>query len=207
MERLLADLPTGAGIRLLVVQHMLASFTRRFAERLDAASDYDVREARVTDSVGVDEAVVARGDTNMRAVGEDETDAGVLNLELGGGSQSPRPSVDVTMSTVADVAEGSVVGVVLSGMGSDGVRGVRAVKRAGGVTVAQDEETCGVFGMPRRAIESGNVDHVLPRDAIPGFVRKTAEEEGEVEDGGADCVTKQENSGKADEITKETTDG
>ena len=178
VERLLEDISTGAGVRLLVVQHMLASFTRRFAERLDTVSEYEVREADVTDTVGVDEVLVARGDTHMRAVSDD----GRLGVELVGGEDEPRPSVDVTMSSVAEVAEGNVVGVVLSGMGSDGVEGVREIKRQGGVTVAQDEKTCGVFGMPRRAIESGYVDHVLPRDEIPGFVNSVVEKS-EYEDG------------------------
>jgi two-component system chemotaxis response regulator CheB len=177
VECLLEDLPSDSGIRLLVVQHMLASFTRRFAERLDEVSEYEVREAEVTDSVGVNEALIARGDTHMRAVSDD----GRLGVELVGGEDEPRPSVDVTMSSVADVAEGNVVGVVLSGMGSDGVDGVREIKREGGITVAQDEKTCGVFGMPRRAIESGYVDYVVPRDEIPGFVRSVAEK-GEYED-------------------------
>ncbi|MFW5984602.1 MAG: CheB methylesterase domain-containing protein, partial [Halobacteria archaeon] len=125
----------------------------------------DVREADFEDSVGPGEALVARGDLHMEAV--DDVD-GRLKIELNkrSGFHGLRPSIDATMSSVAEVADGTLIGVVLSGMGSDGVRGVEAMKDAGAITVAQDEETCSVFGMPRRAIETGCVDHVVPSDEI-----------------------------------------
>lgn len=175
---ILSALPTGTGIRILVVQHMLGSFTSRFADRLNAATEYEVREADFEDSVGIDEALVARGDLNMVAVGEYD---GRLDVELTkkglekGSTDDLLPSVDVTMSSVADVVEGRAVGVVLSGMGHDGAVGVERLKEAGGVTVAQDEETSAVYGMPRRAAETGCVDHVLPRNEIADAVVDAAE--------------------------------
>ncbi len=157
---------------------MLGSFTSRFADRLNAATEYEVREADFEDSVGIDEALVARGDLNMVAVGEYD---GRLDVELTkkglekGSTDDLLPSVDVTMSSVADVVEGRAVGVVLSGMGHDGAVGVERLKEAGGVTVAQDEETSAVYGMPRRAAETGCVDHVLPRNEIADAVVDAAE--------------------------------
>lgn len=175
VEELLADLPVEAGMRVLVVQHMLDAFTERFADRLDRASGYDVNEAEFEDSVGPGEVLVARGDLHMEVVGEQDER---LAVELNKKSEfhGLRPSIDETMSSVAEVADGTLVGVVLSGMGSDGVRGIEAMKEAGAVTVAQDEETCSVFGMPRRAIETGCVDDVLPRDEIAERVVEVAEE-------------------------------
>jgi len=175
---ILSALPTGNGLRVLVVQHMLGSFTSRFADRLDSTSDYDVRESEFEDSVGADEALVARGDLNMVAVGEAD---GRLQVELTkkgiekGSTDDLLPSVDVTMSSVAEVVEGRTVGVVLSGMGHDGAVGVERLKEAGGVTVAQDEETSAVYGMPRRAAETGCVDHILPKNEIAGAVVDAAE--------------------------------
>lgn len=185
VEDLLADLPAdgGAEMRVLVVQHMLDAFTERFADRLDSASEYDVTEAGFEDSVGPDEVLVARGDLHMEAV---EDVDGRLKVELNKKAEfhGLRPSIDATMTSVADVADGTLVAVVLSGMGSDGARGVEAMKEAGAVTVAQNEETCSVFGMPRRAIETGCVDDVLPYDEI---AERVAEAVGaETDEGGAE---------------------
>jgi two-component system chemotaxis response regulator CheB len=174
VERLLADLPVGIGARVLVVQHMLDAFTGRFADRLDSASEYEVRETDFEDSVGPDEALVAKGDLHTEAVEDDGESLGI-ELSKRSGFHGLRPSVDATMSSVAEVADGRLVAVVLSGMGSDGVRGVEDMKEAGAVTVAQDEETCSVFGMPRRAIETGCVDHVVPCDEVAERVVEAAE--------------------------------
>ncbi|MFB6156212.1 MAG: chemotaxis-specific protein-glutamate methyltransferase CheB [Haloferacaceae archaeon] len=170
VERVLEGLPPGADLRVLVVQHMPEGFTGRFAARLDDRCPYDVREASPGGSVDGGEVAVAPGDRHLRV---DGWRWGRLRLEL---TDDPpvhgcRPSVDVTMRSVAGAAEGPLVGVLLTGMGEDGAAGMRAVQAAGGHTIAQDEETSTIFGMPREAIEAGAADRVLPADEVAAGVR------------------------------------
>jgi two-component system chemotaxis response regulator CheB len=173
VERLLSALPLEADLRVLVVQHMPEGFTGRFASRLDAHSDYDVREAGDGDRLGGGEVLVAPGD---RHVVVSNYHSGRIRVELSDDPpiNSVRPSVDVTMRSAATVVTDPLVGVVLTGMGEDGAAGITAIKDAGGHTIAQDEATSAVFGMPRRAIETGDVDDVLPAEGIPSGILETA---------------------------------
>jgi two-component system chemotaxis response regulator CheB len=90
---------------------------------------------------------------------------------------SVRPAVDMTMNSAAEVITDPLVGVILTGMGEDGAAGIKAVKAVGGQTIAQDEETSAVFGMPKRAIETGYVDDILSIDDIPEGILDTARAE------------------------------
>ena len=166
VERVVAGLPRNADFRIIVVQHMPDAFTGRFADRLDAASEYDVREARDGDRIGGGEALVAPGGTHLVVAG---AGGGRLRIKL---TDDPpehgvRPAADVTMRSAAETVDGPLVGVVLTGMGADGAAGVEAIADAGGHVIAQDEATSAVFGMPKRAIERGCVDDVLAGDDVP----------------------------------------
>jgi two-component system chemotaxis response regulator CheB len=169
VERVVGSLPRAADLRVLVVQHMPDAFTGRFAERLDAASEYDVREASDGDRIGGGEALVAPGGSHLRVAG-----AGGGRLRVGLSDEPPehgvRPAADVTMRSAAEVVDGPLVGVVLTGMGADGAVGAEAIHDAGGHVVAQDEASSAVFGMPKRAIERGCVDEVLPAADVPAGV-------------------------------------
>lgn len=169
VEHILSNLPRDTGYAVLVVQHMLPSFTRRFADRLDGGSDLAVRESEFDDIACGGECLVAKGDHHMEVTGYRD---GCVEVELTKERTESglRPSIDVTMSSAAEVVGDAVVGVVLSGMGSDGVAGLEAISDEGGATVAQDEETSGVYGMPKRAVDAGAVDEVLPRDQIPDWL-------------------------------------
>ena len=90
---------------------------------------------------------------------------------------SVRPAVDVTMETAADVIDDPLVGVILTGMGNDGAEGIRRIKAVGGRTIAQDEATSAVYGMPQRAAETGCVDSILPIDDIPAGIVDTIKRE------------------------------
>jgi two-component system chemotaxis response regulator CheB len=159
VERTLAALPAPA-FRVLVVQHMPASFTGGFADRLDERSDYDVSEAGNGDRIGRGEALVAPGDSHLEVTGYR---SGRLRVGLTDDPEkSVQPAIDVTMTSAAERIEDSLVGAVLTGMGDDGSAGVKAIKRAGGHVVVQDEDSSAVFGMPKRAIETGSVDTVRP---------------------------------------------
>lgn len=176
VERLLSELPREADFRVLVVQHMPEEFTGRFASRLDDRSEYDVREAADGDRIGGGEALVAAGGRHMVV---SNYRAGRLRVKLTGEPpvNGVRPAVDVTMESAADVVDDPLVGVVLTGMGGDGAAGVRAVKAAGGTTLAQDEATSAVFGMPRRAIETGAVDAVRPLEELGDGILRAARRE------------------------------
>lgn len=165
VERLLESLPVHAGLRILVVQHMQEHYTGRFAERLDGRSAYEIRESTSGDTIGPGEALLAKGGYHLEVV--DWSD-GRLTVAHDDGPQlhNVKPAIDVTMETAAATVTGNLVGVALTGMGADGAAGMSAIKEAGGKTIAQDEATSRVFGIPRAAIETGDVDMVLPEDRI-----------------------------------------
>ncbi|UVE49412.1 chemotaxis-specific protein-glutamate methyltransferase CheB [Haloferax larsenii] len=165
VERVLAALPKEAGLRAIVVQHMPAGFTKRFAARLDARCEYNVEEATDGERIGPGEIRIAPGGSHLLVTGDR---AGRLKLELSDDDplHGVKPAIDLTMSSAAEVVDAPLAGVLLTGMGRDGVEGMSRISRAGGHTVAQDEETSAIFGMPKRAIEAGCVDTVAPDDRI-----------------------------------------
>lgn len=165
VENVLSGLPRSSNLRVLVVQHMPDSFTARFAKRLDDRTEYDVREAADGDRIGGGEALVARGDYHM-AVSNYANGRLRVRLTRESERHGVRPAIDVTMETAAETITDPLTGVVLTGMGADGAAGIEAIKGAGGRTIAQDEATCSVFGIPARAIETGCVDDVLPADRV-----------------------------------------
>ena len=167
VERVMSALPM-ADCRVVIVQHMPAAFTSRFAERLDAASAYDVREATDGERIGAGEALVARGGSHMRI---DSYRAGRLRVKLDeDDSQSVTPAADITMRSAAEAVDGPLVGVVLTGMGSDAAEGIRAMADSGARTLAQSEDTCVIYGMPKRAVETGSVDEVCDLDDVAGAI-------------------------------------
>lgn len=158
-ERLPASTPG-----TLVVQHMPPVFTAQMAERLDTMSAMTVREAAGGEFLEPGLALVAPGDHHivLRRVG------GRFRVELRSGPRVSRhkPSVDVLFSSVAEVAGDKALGVILTGMGRDGAAGMKKMHEAGAHTIAQDEESCVVYGMPREALEMGGVDESVPLNRI-----------------------------------------
>jgi two-component system chemotaxis response regulator CheB len=150
---------------VLVVQHMPKGFTKAFASRLDATSAIRVKEAKHGDALLPGCALLAPGNLHMRLVRR----AGQLVVEVVDGPlvSRHRPSVDVLFRSVAEVAGRAAVGVLLTGMGDDGAEGLLEMKRAGAATVAQDERSCIVFGMPAQAIRRGAVDEVVALGDVP----------------------------------------
>ncbi len=177
VERLFAGLPRAADLRVLVVQHMPDGFTARFAERLDTAGEYDVREAGDGDRIGGGEALVAPGGYHLSVR---RNAGGRLRVALDDGPRvnNVRPAIDVTMESVARRVDDPLVGCVLTGMGADGTAGLGAMRRAGAATLAQDEATAAVFGMPGRAVDAGVVDQVVPADGVADAVLDAVSEGG-----------------------------
>jgi len=151
-----ADLPAG----VVVVQHIPAGFTRPLAGRLDAASALSVREAEPGDRVRPGEVLIAPGGrhlTFLRRGGEV-----VVAIDLEPSKTLHRPSVDVTMQSAAELWGRRCAGVLLTGMGTDGAWGMWSIRARGGWTLAQSEESCIVYGMPRAAVELGAASEVVP---------------------------------------------
>ena len=158
------------GPAVVIVQHMPRMFTGAFSQALDRTAAMHVREAVDGDSLTRGVALLAPGDRHMRVV---HGRRGGWEVELFDGPlvTRHRPSVDVLFRSVARTASASSVGVLLTGMGSDGADGLLAIRQAGGTTIAQDEATSVVFGMPKEAIARGAVDRVLPLQEIAAAMR------------------------------------
>jgi two-component system chemotaxis response regulator CheB len=150
---------------IVIVQHMPANFTGPFAQRLNTLCKIEVKEAKDNDSVVTGQALIAPGDRHMVI----RRSGARYYVELGGGEKvsGHRPSVDVLFNSVAQSAGANAIGVILTGMGGDGARGMLKMHQKGAKTIAQDEKTCVVFGMPKVAIEFGGVDKVVPLEMIP----------------------------------------
>ena len=138
-------------------------FTQSFSQRLDAVSQLQVKEAEDGETLRAGIAYIAPGNTHM-AVRRKGRSAFVQFTD--GTQYIYRPSVDLLMSTTAEAFERQSFGVILTGMGNDGLQGMKEMKARGGYIVAQDEETCVVFGMPRAVISANLADAVLPIDKI-----------------------------------------
>ncbi len=164
LPRLPKDLP----VPVLVVQHMSAGFTRSLAERLDHASQIRVREAAEGQKIAPGMAYLAPGDWHMEVF--EEGGEGVLRLNQRPPVLGVRPSVDLLFLSAARAFGRRCLAVVLTGMGHDGTKGARAVKKAGGAVLAQDEASCVVFGMPRAVMEAGCADRMVPLDGMAGAV-------------------------------------
>ena len=151
---------------IIIVQHMPEHFTRSFAERLDSLCEIEVREARDGDTVVPGLALIAPGNFHMLL----RRSGAVYGVDVRSGPlvSRHRPSVNVLFKSVAKYAGRNAVGVILTGMGGDGAEGLKAMRDHGAETIAQDEASCVVFGMPKVAIELGGAGHTLPLDQIAG---------------------------------------
>ena len=153
---------------ILITQHMPERFTKTWADRMNSLCRISVKEAKDADSVLPGHALVAPGGYHMTLVRSGARYSVRIN-------QDPpvnrhRPSVDVMFDSVAQYAGANTIGVILTGMGSDGAKGMLGMKQAGAYTIAQDEASCVVFGMPKEAIKLGGVDKVLPLSEIPDAI-------------------------------------
>lgn len=167
LKEFLIALPVDtAGV--VIVQHMPEHFTRAFAERLDTLCGINVREARNGDSVLRGLALIAPG--NMHTLLKRSGAQYYVEVKDGPLVTRHRPSVDVLFRSTAHYAGKNAIGVIMTGMGDDGSKGMKEMKDAGAYTIAQDEESCIVFGMPREAIKLNAVDKVLPLSRIASAV-------------------------------------
>jgi two-component system, chemotaxis family, protein-glutamate methylesterase/glutaminase len=152
---------------VLLVQHMPGSFTAQFSQQLGEIAALRVKEAEPGEIVAPGNLYVCPGASHMKV-----SQTGRLNLDEGARINGYRPCADVTLETAADFAGNMGIGVVLTGMGNDGCRGVQQIKAAGGHVIAQDEATSVIFGMNAEAIKTGAVDQILPLENIYSAVEK-----------------------------------
>jgi two-component system chemotaxis response regulator CheB len=149
----------------LIAQHMPPNFTKSFADRLNSMCRLDIREAVDNDSVLPGTCLIAPGNFHMllRRSGARY----YVEIKTGPMVHHQRPAVDPLFKSVAKYAGANAVGVVLTGMGSDGAEGIKVMKEAGAKTIAQDEASCVVFGMPKEAIKTGCVDKIVSLRNMP----------------------------------------
>lgn len=153
---------------ILITQHMPERFTKTWADRMNQLSRISVKEAQDGDSVLAGHALIAPGNYHMTLVRSGARYSVRINQDEP--VNRHRPSVDVMFNSVAQYAGGNAVGVILTGMGGDGARGLLAMKQAGAFTIAQDEASCVVFGMPKEAIKLGAADTVHALGDIPAAI-------------------------------------
>ncbi len=167
LEAVLTRLPATT-LGIVIVQHMPAMFTAMFAERLDNLAQIEVREARNGDRVIPGRALIAPGGKHMTL----KRNGAQYVVEVADGPLVNRhkPSVDVLFRSVAKFAGANALGIIMTGMGDDGARGLKEMHDAGARTIAQDEASCVVFGMPKEAIKLGAVDFTQPLDQIPAAI-------------------------------------
>ena len=167
LERVLTRLPA-VSPAIVIVQHMPEKFTAAFADRLNSLCEIEVKEAADGDRVFPGRALIAPGGRHMRLL----RSGAQYRVEVFDGPQvnRHRPSVDVLFRSVSKMAGRNALGVIMTGMGDDGALGMRDMHDAGAHTVAQDENTCVVYGMPKEAVKHGGVDIISPIDGIPGHI-------------------------------------
>jgi len=175
LETVITAMPQNAP-GMVIVQHMPAGFTRVFAERLAGLCAMDVGEAEDGDAVAVGRVLIAPGDRHMEIVPA----ATGYRIQLSDGPRvgQHKPAIDVLFRSVARVVGSKAIGVMLTGMGRDGAEAMKLMHDAGAMTIAQDEASCVVYGMPREAVAAGAVDEILPLDRIAARVLAIAEQRG-----------------------------
>lgn len=163
LERVLSRIPDRLPVAFVVSQHMPNGFTKALAQRLDAVSNVRVREAEFGDILQTGDVLITPGGFNMEVA-----TGGRVRIQKT--QQSPSPSIDVMMKSVAEAYGPKTVGVLLTGMLTDGVLGMKAIKRHGGITLVQDEVSSVVYGMPKAALEAGAADLSVSISDMPNQI-------------------------------------
>jgi two-component system chemotaxis response regulator CheB len=167
LNALIPEISSKLSAAFIIIQHMPAGFTRSLADRLDSISDLKVKEAVPGDKLEVGLALLAPGGFHITF---DRN--GVVTTNQNPPVNGVRPAIDVTMASMVALYGKSLIGVILTGMGSDGTVGSRLIHEAGGQIIAEAESSCIVWGMPRSVYEAGVTDEVQPLNKIAGAIHK-----------------------------------
>ncbi|MBF0241604.1 MAG: chemotaxis-specific protein-glutamate methyltransferase CheB [Desulfamplus sp.] len=166
-------LTTKLNVPVLIVQHMPPVFTKSLAKSLDAKCSLEVKEAEDGETLRANTVFIAPGGMQMKIVAGADGKSRKIKLTDDPPENSCKPSVDYLFRSIAEHYVGRATAVIMTGMGSDGTKGLEHIKRNGGVIIAQDKDTCTVYGMPKEPIESGIADVVAPLEHIAEEITKT----------------------------------
>ena len=172
LARILPEIPGNIGVPLLIVQHMPPVFTQSLAESLSPRCAVHVREASHGETIEPNNAYIAPGGRHMRLVPGAEGRK-MVQITDDPPENNCKPAVDYLFRSAANNFPGQAMAVILTGMGNDGVLGLRLLKRHGCYVIAQDEASCVVFGMPKAAVDAGLTDAILPLDTIAARITAT----------------------------------
>lgn len=167
LKEVLTRLPRNAP-GTVIVQHMPANFTTAFAQRLNSLCEMEVKEAKNGDSISAGVVLIAPGDYHMVV----RRSGARYYVEIGSGEKvsGHRPSIDILFNSVAKIAGSNAIGVIMTGMGADGAKGLLAMRKAGAKTIGQNEASCVVYGMPKIAYDSGAVEKQVSLAQIPSAI-------------------------------------
>ena len=167
LSKIIPNIDKNIGVPIVIVQHMPKLYTNSFAKRLDAQSDLKVLEAQGNEALEPNTVYIAQGGLQMLVKNRR------ISLEDSQPVNSHKPSVDPLFYSVAIEYKDHSLAIILTGMGHDGSKGIEAISNAGGFTVAQDEESSVIFGMPGSAIKTGKINRIIPLDKIATFINDT----------------------------------
>ncbi|HXZ40051.1 MAG TPA: chemotaxis response regulator protein-glutamate methylesterase [Terriglobales bacterium] len=169
LQQILPLLPADLPVSVVIVQHMPPGFTAPFAHRLNNLCKISVREASQGEAIAPGVVYIAPAGLHM-TISRQASSSAALHLSHCPEGMLHKPSVDVMMLSVADTFRGLCMGIIMTGMGADGLEGMRAISNAGGLTVGQDEASCTVYGMPRSCADAGVLSRVVPLGDIPAVI-------------------------------------
>jgi two-component system chemotaxis response regulator CheB len=171
LQKVIPELSKGINCPMFIVQHMPPKFTKSLADRLNSMSNLEVKEAEHNEVVKNGTVYLAPGGFHMTAR-RASTGSVVIDISETPTETLHRPSVDVMMNSVIKIYGKSTLGIIMTGMGKDGFEAIKELKSLGGYAVAQDEQSCIVYGMPKAVVDAGFADVVAPLDKIADVVNK-----------------------------------
>jgi len=169
LQNIMPRFPKNFPVPILIVQHMPPAFTGPFAERLNQLSEIDIKEAEEGEPIQKGVAFVAPGRGHMSIARKKVTET-VISISENKEDYIYKPSVDVLMLSAVESHSGQLLGVILTGLGNDGEKGMKAIKDSGGRTIAESEESCIVYGMPKSVINAGLADKIVPLEEVAGEI-------------------------------------
>jgi two-component system chemotaxis response regulator CheB len=173
LSKMMPEIPPDVGVPILIVQHMPPVFTQSLANNLNAKCKIEVKEAKDGEPLKANTAFIAPGGKQMKVAAGADGKTRIIRITEDPPENSCKPSVDYLFRSIAHHYVGRATGVIMTGMGSDGMLGLKLMKRNGATVIAQNEETCVVYGMPKGPIEDGIVDSIVPLENIATEINRT----------------------------------
>jgi two-component system chemotaxis response regulator CheB len=169
LQIVISNIPKDFPVPILIAQHMPPAFTGPFAERLNQLSQLEVKEAEDGEPIKKGMVFIAPGGKHMGVKRKKITETSI-NISADNGEYIYKPSADYLMLSITETYSGQALGVILTGLGNDGTQGMKEIKNKGGRTIAESEESCVVYGMPKSVVEAGVADKIVKLDEIAGEI-------------------------------------